>query len=155
MTPQYVEIPPDLMGTPDPDQQWINAQLDRIAAWRDEQGHDGAEAAALRTLVLELRGAQLAHVDCLGNVGTNGMHPREYIKQVQSKYVPIVPDDRLVQLARGYVASKSDDKTRPDMNRESHLLCFARLVVDESRARLPLWELEQKVADAMLKARVA
>lgn len=50
MQNQYVHIPPDLMGTPDPDQQWINAQLDRIAPWRDEQGHDGAEAAA-RTLM--------------------------------------------------------------------------------------------------------
>lgn len=52
---EYVDIPPELMGKPDPDHQWIEAQLDRINPWRHEQGHDGADTAALRKLVLELR----------------------------------------------------------------------------------------------------
>jgi hypothetical protein len=55
MKDQYVDISPELLGKTDPDQQWIAAQLDRIAPWRFEQGHDGAETAALRKLVLELR----------------------------------------------------------------------------------------------------
>lgn len=55
MKDQYVDIPPDLMGKADPDQQWIEQQLDRIDPWRHEQGHDGADMAALRKLVLELR----------------------------------------------------------------------------------------------------
>jgi hypothetical protein len=52
---EYVDISPELMGQADPDQQWIERQLDRIAPWRGEQGHDGADTAALRKLVLELR----------------------------------------------------------------------------------------------------
>ena len=55
MKDQYVDIPPELMGKADPDQQWIEQQLDRIDPWRGEQGHDGADTAALRKLVLELR----------------------------------------------------------------------------------------------------
>lgn len=55
MNSQYVDIPPELMGKADPDQQWIEKELDRIDPWRSEQGHDGADTAALRKLVLELR----------------------------------------------------------------------------------------------------
>lgn len=93
-----------------------------------------------------MRESDMAHVNRFGIVEREGIHPRYYIRQVEANYTPIVPDDRLVQLARGYVAAKSDSKTRPDMNSEKHLLALARLVVDEARARLPLWELEQKEA---------
>ena len=55
MKDQYVDIPADLIGKPDPDHQWIEKELNRINPWRHEQGADGAETAALRKLVLELR----------------------------------------------------------------------------------------------------
>lgn len=55
MKPEYTEIPPELLGKPDPDQQWIEAQLDRIAPHRHEQGAVAATDRALRQLVLELR----------------------------------------------------------------------------------------------------
>lgn len=55
MNNEYVDIPPDLMGNTDPDQQWIEQQLDRIDPWRHEQGHDGADEMALRVLALVLR----------------------------------------------------------------------------------------------------
>lgn len=56
MSAEYVDITPELLGKPDPDQQWIERELDRINPWRHEQGADGADTAALRQLVLELRG---------------------------------------------------------------------------------------------------
>lgn len=52
--PVYMELPPELRGTPDPDQQWIERELDRIAPHRDEMGSE-ANTPALRALVLELR----------------------------------------------------------------------------------------------------
>lgn len=55
MNNQYVDIPADLIGKPNQDQQWITAQLDRIDPWRGEQGHAHADDATLRALVLELR----------------------------------------------------------------------------------------------------
>jgi hypothetical protein len=55
MKDEYVDIPPELMEKAGPDQQWIERELDRIDPWRGEQGHDGADTAALRLLVLELR----------------------------------------------------------------------------------------------------
>lgn len=55
MSAEYVDITPELLGKPDPDQQWIERELDRINPWRHEQGADGADTAALRQLVLELR----------------------------------------------------------------------------------------------------
>lgn len=58
MSAEYVDIPPEMMRKPDPDQQWIERELDRINPWRHEQGHDGADARALRQLVLELRDKQ-------------------------------------------------------------------------------------------------
>jgi hypothetical protein len=57
---------------------------------------------------------------------------------------PIVPDKRLVEIMRGYIAANSDERTRPDMSDEHHLMNLLRLVVDECQARLPLWELENK-----------
>ena len=54
MNNEYVDIPPELMGKADPDQQWIEAQLDRINPWRHEQGHEGATDRALRQLVQHL-----------------------------------------------------------------------------------------------------
>lgn len=55
MSAEYVDIAPEMFGKPDPDQQWIERELDRINPWRHEQGADGADTAALRQLVLELR----------------------------------------------------------------------------------------------------
>lgn len=55
MKDQYVDIPPELMGKPDPEGAWIEQQLDRIDPHRHEQGHDGANIRAMRKLVLELR----------------------------------------------------------------------------------------------------
>lgn len=55
MNAEYTDIPPELMGKADPDQQWIERKLDCIDPWRNEQGHEGATDRALRKLVLELR----------------------------------------------------------------------------------------------------
>lgn len=55
MKDQYVDIPPELMGKADPDQQWIERELNRINPWRHEQGADVATDRALRQLVMELR----------------------------------------------------------------------------------------------------
>lgn len=58
-------------------------------------------------------------------------------------YSPIVPDKRLVEIIKGYVADQSDRTTRPDMNSELHLLSLCQIVVDEAQARLKLWQLER------------
>lgn len=58
------------------------------------------------------------------------------------KYIPIVPVSRLTEIMRGFIASRSDEQTRPDMNNEHNLLALCNLVVDEAQARLPLWKLE-------------
>ena len=55
MNAEYVDITPELLGKADPDQQWIERELNRIDPWRGEQGHDGADTRAMRLLVLELR----------------------------------------------------------------------------------------------------
>ncbi len=55
MNGEYVDITPDMMGKADPDQRWIEQELDRIDPWRHEQGADVATDRALRELVLELR----------------------------------------------------------------------------------------------------
>lgn len=57
---------------------------------------------------------------------------------------PLVPDYRLIEIIKGYVADHSDEVSRPDMNFESRLLALAQIIVDEAKARLPLWELERK-----------
>jgi hypothetical protein len=59
-----------------------------------------------------------------------------------STFRSVVPDSRLIEIIRGYIASQSTETTMPDMRGEIHLLAVARLVVDETRARLPLYELE-------------
>lgn len=56
--------------------------------------------------------------------------------------IPIVPDKRLVEIMRGFIADRSDERTRPDMNNENHLIELMRIVVDECQARLPLWKME-------------
>jgi hypothetical protein len=56
---------------------------------------------------------------------------------------PIVPDKRLKEIMRGFIADRSDERTRPDMNNEYNLIELLRVVVDECQARLPLWELEK------------
>lgn len=63
---------------------------------------------------------------------------------MSSTFISIVPDSRLVEIIKSYVAGQSTETTRPDMNSEWHLLALARLVVDEAKARLPLHELERK-----------
>lgn len=55
---------------------------------------------------------------------------------------PLVPDYRLLDITRGYIAEHSTPNTRPDMSDEHHLLALLRIVVDEAQARTPLWELE-------------
>jgi len=55
---------------------------------------------------------------------------------------PIVPRGRLIEIMRGYIADQSDDRTRPGMNSEKHLLALMEVVVSECEARLPLWRLE-------------
>jgi hypothetical protein len=55
MNGEYVDITPDMMGKADPDQRWIDQELDRIDPWRHEQGADVGTDRALRKLVLELR----------------------------------------------------------------------------------------------------
>jgi hypothetical protein len=62
-------------------------------------------------------------------------------------YTPIIPEYRLIEIIRGYVAEHSTEISRPDMNAERHLLGISRLVVDEARARLQLWELEKEAND--------
>jgi len=56
---------------------------------------------------------------------------------------PIVPDQRMVEIMRGYITDNSTESTRPDMNDERHLITLLRLAVDECKARLPLWKLER------------
>ena len=58
------------------------------------------------------------------------------------RFRSVVPDSRLIEIIRGYIKSQSTETTMPDMRGEMHLLAVARLVVDETRARLPLYELE-------------
>jgi hypothetical protein len=58
------------------------------------------------------------------------------------RFRSVVPDSRLIEIIRGYIASQSTEKTMPDMRGEIHLLAVARLVVDETRARMQLYELE-------------
>lgn len=57
---------------------------------------------------------------------------------------PLVPDSRLLDIIRGYVADNSDNTTRPDMNGERHLLTLARVIADECKARIPLFTEECK-----------
>ena len=68
-------------------------------------------------------------------------------------YVPIVPDNRLLEIIRGFMHGKSPDPLMlhmpvvcKDMRSEVHLLQLGRLIVDECQARLPLWGLEAKAA---------
>ena len=61
-------------------------------------------------------------------------------------YVPLVPDDRLVEIIRGYVSDHSTETTRPDLNNEHRLLELTRLITDECQVRIPLWRLEKEFA---------
>ena len=58
------------------------------------------------------------------------------------RFRSVVPDSRLIEIIKGYIAGQSTETTRPDMMSEMHLLALCRLVVDETRARMPLYELE-------------
>lgn len=64
-------------------------------------------------------------------------------KKRDVKFIPLVPDSRLIEIARGFIANRSDDLTRPDMNDERNLLKLLQVIVDEAAARIPLWELEK------------
>ena len=73
-------------------------------------------------------------------------------------YVPIVPDNRLLEIIRGYMYGLVPDSpmlhmpvVHKDMRSEVHLLQLCRLIVDECQARLPLWELEAKAAAELEK----
>jgi hypothetical protein len=52
---QYTSIPKDLIGKPDPDDQWIKKQLIRIDPSIKDHDTEYSVARAMRTLVLELR----------------------------------------------------------------------------------------------------
>ena len=58
------------------------------------------------------------------------------------RFRSVVPDSRLIEIIRGYIESHSTETTMPDMKGEMHLLALCRLVVDETKARMPLHELE-------------
>lgn len=58
--------------------------------------------------------------------------------------VPLVPDHRLREIIRGYIASKSTPTFGPDMNDPRHLMKLAQVLTDEAFARIPLHELEVK-----------
>jgi hypothetical protein len=60
------------------------------------------------------------------------------------QFIPLVPEKRIVEIIRGYIADHATQTTRPDMNSEHHLLKLSEVMVDECAARIPLWELEKK-----------
>ena len=69
-------------------------------------------------------------------------------------YVPIVPDNRLLEIIRGFMYGQVFDPlilhmdvVYKDMRSEKNLLQMGRLIVDECQARLPLWGLEAKAAE--------
>ena len=73
-------------------------------------------------------------------------------------YTPIVPDNRLLEIIRGFVHGQAPDPLMlhmpvvcKDMRSEEHLLQLGRLIVDECQARLPLWGLESKAAAELEK----
>ena len=71
-------------------------------------------------------------------------------------YVPIVPDNRLLEIIRGFMYGPDPPMLRmpvvyKDMRSEEHLLQLGRLIVDECQARLPLWGLEAKAAAELEK----
>ena len=55
MQDKYVDIPPELMGKADPDDQWIEAQLERIDPSLIDYDTEYSVARATRALILELR----------------------------------------------------------------------------------------------------
>ena len=55
-----------------------------------------------------------------------------------------IPDSRLIEVIRGYIANHSTDVTRPDMSNEHHLLALAKLIESEVIARRPLTDLENE-----------
>jgi hypothetical protein len=73
-----------------------------------------------------------------------GSNPRK--GNNMKNYVPLVPDDRLVEIIRGYVSDHSTETTRPDLNNEHRLLELTRLITDECQVRIPLWRLEKEFA---------
>ena len=137
MDNQYVDITPELLGKPDPDQQWIERELNRINPWRHEQGADGADTAALRQLVLELRdkGRSDAQPDNSGPA-----FPAFEVRTHDTG--DLVANASQGMTVRDYFAAKA----------------LQGLVVTEANQSLKpdAWAQEAyMVADAMLKARVA
>lgn len=55
MKDQYVDIPSDLRGKADPDDQWIKAQLHRIEPMLADYETEELMTRTMRKLVLELR----------------------------------------------------------------------------------------------------
>jgi hypothetical protein len=74
---------------------------------------------------------------------------------MNAPYVPLVPDHRLLEIIRGYVASNSTPEIRPDMNSEHHLMKLAQVLTDEALARIPLHELETRNMIARMKHEAA
>jgi hypothetical protein len=52
---EYTSIPSDLIGKPDPDDQWIKKQLIRIDPSIEDHDTEYSVARAMRELVLEMR----------------------------------------------------------------------------------------------------
>lgn len=159
MSAEYTDIPPELMGKADPDQQWIEAQLNRIDPWRGEQGHDGADTAALRKLVLELR-QQLTT--------PQPPQPEDGGPAFPSVYGTMDNGDGFTQnqgetgiTVRDYFAAKASEE---DINEHIWKGFKEEYVYDkydgtkEIRMRQAMWTREEaryRYADAMLKARAA
>lgn len=46
----------------------------------------------------------------------------------------MMTDKRIVEIIKGYIATNSDNRTRPDMNDENNLLTLIRVVLDDDAA---------------------
>jgi hypothetical protein len=72
-------------------------------------------------------------------------------EDLMTQFVPLIPERRIVEIIRGYIADHATQTTRPDMNSEHHLLKLSEVIVDECTARITLWRLE--TAEVMVKER--
>jgi hypothetical protein len=156
MDNQYVEITPELLDKTDPDQQWIERELDRINPWRHEQGADGADTAALRQLVLELRdkGRSDAQPDN-GGPAFPAMEVRTHDTG------DLVENASQGMTMRDYFAAKASEE---DINEHIWKGYKEEYVDDDGRGtksirkRQAMWTREEaryRYADAMLKARAS
>lgn len=78
--PVYEELPPELVGTPNPDHEWIERELDRINPDRMEMD-DGNDWEAMSKLVLEQRDRLL---NAAGVLKVKRLHPDAIIPAYQT-----------------------------------------------------------------------